>query len=731
MSDLTQKLPQKIRELEDLAYNLWWSWNPEARALFRHLDYPLWSKSEHNPVQLLNEISEEKLDQAAKDSLFHSHYNKVMISFKRELEDGHKWFPREHPDLSDQQIAYFSAEFGIHNSLPIYSGGLGILSGDHAKEASDLGIPLVGVGFMYPQGYFRQRLPSHGWQEAVYEQLDLGQSPIRKVTEEDGSDVKVSVHMGDHTVWARVWRVNVGRTPLYLLDTEVDENDPWDKELSARLYSGDIELRVRQEIMLGIGGVRALRHLGYQPSVWHMNEGHSAFLILEIIREKVSKGASFSEAADEARAHSLFTTHTPVAAGHDSFPFHLLEQYFAGYWEELSISREEFLDLGRHEETWGTGFNMTVMALKMSGQCNGVSKLHGEISRKMWNSVWPTREEREVPITYVTNGIHVPTWTPTEFDKLFSKFLGPDWIERHDDPAVWARLIDIPDVELWETHKSLKWKLFAFLREHVRRGWVNGSTDATQVLTGGTLLDPDALTIGFARRFATYKRATLVFHDLERLKKIILDIHKPVQFIFAGKAHPADDPGKMLIQNIYNLAKHNQLGGRIVFAEDYDMHMARYLVQGVDIWLNTPRKPREASGTSGQKAALNGIPNLSVLDGWWDEGYNGGNGWAISHCEECDSPEKQDAEDANALYSLLEEEVVPLFYDRDRDNIPRGWIDIMRESIRSNVPRFSSRRMLKEYTELYLKAINGKPVRELTETALHETGFNDTGLRSY
>jgi starch phosphorylase len=349
----------------------------------------------------------------------------------------------------------------------------------------------------------------------------------------------------------------------------------------------------------------------------------------------------------------------------------------------------------------------------------------------MWNPVWPTREESDVPITHVTNGIHVPTWTPTEFDQLFSKFLGPDWIERHDDPAVWERLSDIPDDALWETHQSLKWKLFAYLRERVRRGWVHGSTDATQVLTGGTLLDPDALTIGFARRFATYKRATLVFRDLERLKKIILDTNKPVQFIFAGKAHPADDPGKMLIQNIYNLAKHNQLGGRIVFVEDYDMHMSRYLVQGVDLWLNTPRKPREASGTSGQKAALNGIPNLSVLDGWWDEGYNGGNGWAISQCEECDSPEKQDTEDANALYSLLEDEVVPLFYDRDRDNIPRGWIDIMRESIRSNVPRFSSRRMLKEYTELYIKAINGKPIQGQTETAVRETGFNKSGLKSY
>lgn len=726
MSELKKKLPPKIRQLEDLAYNLWWSWNPEARALFRHLDYPLWSRTNHNPVQMLNEISVTELEAVAKDSLFFRHYTKVMLAFNREMENGHAWFQHSHPELSGRQIAYFSAEFGIHNSLPIYSGGLGILSGDHAKEASDLGIPLIGVGFMYPQGYFRQRIPSHGWQESVYEQLDLSQAPIVKMRQEDGTDVKVSVHVGDNTVWARVWRVNVGRTPLYLLDTDVDDNDPWDKELSARLYSGDTELRVRQELMLGIGGVRALRQLGYQPSVWHMNEGHSAFLLLEIIREKVAGGMSFLEAAAEAKASSLFTTHTPVAAGHDAFPFHLVEQYFSGYWGELGLTREEFLDLGRHEETWGTSFNMTVMALRMSGQSNGVSKLHGEISRKMWNPVWPEQQEDDVPITHVTNGIHVPTWVPTEFDQLFGKYLGPDWMERHDDPTIWQRLAEIPDDTLWETHQRMKHKLFAHLRERVRRGWVAGSTDPTQVLTGGTLLDPDALTIGFARRFATYKRAALVFHDLERLKNIMLDSHKPVQFIFAGKAHPADDPGKMLIQNIYNLAKHNQMGGRIVFVEDYDMHMARYLVQGVDLWLNTPLRPREASGTSGQKASLNGIPNLSVLDGWWAEGYNGGNGWAINHCEQCDTPEEQDNEDAKVLYTILEQEVVPLFYDRGRDNIPRGWIDVMRETIRSNVPRYSTRRMLKEYTDLYIRAINGN-----THPPVPAANHNKATLKSY
>ncbi|HEX6384393.1 MAG TPA: alpha-glucan family phosphorylase, partial [Anaerolineae bacterium] len=629
MTPLDEKIPENIGRLPELAYNLWWSWTPEARNLFRRLDYPLWRSTQHNPVQMLQAISPEKLNGAAHDSTFVRHYNKVVMQFDREMQDGRSWFHVNYPEHVDKTVAYFSFEFGLHSSLPIYSGGLGILSGDHAKETSDLGLPFVGVGFMYPQGYFRQRVPSHGWQEAVYQQLDMSQAPVRPVYDGNGNEIRVSVNLAGRLVYARVWHVQVGRNPLYLMDTDVNENDPWDRELSARLYSGDSEMRIRQEIMLGIGGVRVLRALGIQPSVWHMNEGHSAFLTLECIREKIAEGMSFEQACEEVRAHSVFTTHTPVPAGHDAFGFHLIDQYFQGFWNELGISREHFLSLGGHQEEWGMAFNMTVLALRLSGQANGVSQLHAAVSRQMWQEVWPGRPVEEVPITSITNGIHIPTWIAGEMHYIFDKYLGPDWRERRDDPTVWQRIAEVPEQELWQVHVDLKRKLLSFLRDRVRRNWIEGRNDPTQALTSGTLLDPEALTIGFARRFATYKRATLIFRDLERLRRLLLDTHRPVQVIFAGKAHPADEPGKALIQHIYNLAKHNQLGGRVAFVEDYDMHMARYLTQGVDVWLNTPRRPREASGTSGMKAALNGIPNLSVLDGWWVEGYNGANGWAI------------------------------------------------------------------------------------------------------
>ncbi len=497
----------------------------------------------------------------------------------------------------------------------------------------------------------------------------------------------------------------------------MDENAPWDRELSARLYAGDSEMRIRQEMMLGVGGLRLLRRLGIQPTIWHMNEGHSAFLLLERLRELTGGGLSFDEATAVLRKQTVFTTHTPVPAGHDAFPFHMVEHYFGNFWETLGISRQQFLSLGGHEEPWGMAFNMTVLALRLSGQSNGVSRLHGEVSREMWREVWPSLPVDEVPITSVTNGIHIPTWISSELSDGFSKYLGPDWRERQDDLAVWERIIDLPAEELWGIHLEMKRKLIHFLRERVRGKWIDGTYDTTQVLVNGRLLDPYALTIGFARRFATYKRATLIFKDIQRLQRILLDTHRPVQLLFAGKAHPADDPGKQLIQEIYNLAKHSQLGGRVAFIEDYDMHMARYMKQGVDVWLNTPRRPREASGTSGMKAALNGIPNLSVLDGWWVEGYNGANGWAIDAGSGYRSAEEQDRADATALYEMLEQEIVPLFYSRDRDGIPRGWIEVMREAIRSNGPRFSMRRMLKEYTELlYVPALR-QTLGETTEPA--------------
>lgn len=710
MTPLDNKLPAKISRLAELAYNLWWSWTPEARSVFRTLDYPLWRATQHNPVQMLKEISDDRLQEVTKDAAFVARYNKAMMVYDHYMnKSGSTWFNDTFPEEKDKTIAYFSFEFGLHNSLPIYSGGLGILSGDHAKEASDLGLPFVGVGFMYPQGYFRQRLPAHGWQEAVYQQLDMSIAPILPVKRDDGSELKINVEMSGRNVYARVWRINVGRNPLYLMDTDVDENEPWDRELSARLYSGDSEMRIRQEIMLGIGGVRILRALGYDPSAWHLNEGHSAFLVLECMREKVEAGMPYAQALEEVRKQTVFTTHTPVPAGHDTFGFHLVDQYFAGFWDKLGISRDEFMKLGGHQEPWGMAFNMTVLALRGAGLANGVSALHGEVSREMWQEVWPDKAVDEVPITSITNGVHVPTWIAPQINVLFNKYIGANWREHMDDVTIWERAEDIPDKELWETHVTLKRKLLSHMLERIRWRWVDGRHDPTQILTGGTLLDPDALTIGFARRFATYKRATLIFRDLERLQRLLLDTHRPVQIIFAGKAHPADDPGKTLIQQIYNLAKRNQLGGRVAFIEDYDMHIGHYLKQGVDLWLNNPRRPREASGTSGMKAALNGVPNLSILDGWWVEGYNGANGWAIGENREYDNHEEQDWADANSLYELLENEIVPLYYERDRDNTPRGWVQVMRESIRSSTPNFSMTRMIKEYsTELYVKAMRGE-----------------------
>jgi starch phosphorylase len=534
----------------------------------------------------------------------------------------------------------------------------------------------------------------------------MNQAPIRLLHDADGNELKINVILAGRPVYARIWFVNVGRNPLYLLDTDVEENEPWDRDLSARLYAGDSETRIRQEIMLGIGGVRALNLLNIKPDVWHMNEGHSAFLVLELMRQRVEMGLTFAEAENAVRQRTIFTTHTPVPAGHDAFSFQLVEQYFNGFWDQLGISREQFLALGGHEEAWGMAFNMTVLALRVSGQANGVSKLHGQISREMWQEVWPTKPVADVPIISITNGVHVPTWVAGEMHYLFDKHLGPEWRELRDDPRIWQQFKEVPYEELWSVHQSLKRKLMNFLRARVRTRWLNGRHDPTQVLSGGTLLDPEALTIGFARRFATYKRATLIFRDLDRLQRIMTDTHRPVQLIFAGKAHPADEPGKALIQQVYNLAKHNQLGGRVAFVEDYDMHSAHYLIQGVDLWLNTPRRPREASGTSGMKTSLNGVPNLSILDGWWAEGYNGANGWAIGEGREFERQEEQDEHDAQSIYELLEDEIVPLFYNRDRDGIPRGWVEIMRECIRSNTPLFSIQRMVKEYTtSLYANAL--------------------------
>jgi len=714
--DLATPLPPaRISRLTELAHNLWWSWHPEARALFAAIDSKLWDMTAHNPVKLLREVLSARLLMLSQDPAFLRRYDAVMMAFDGALKTHDTWFTRTAPDLAETTIAYLSAEFGIHSSLPIYGGGLGILAGDHCKEASDLGVPLVGVGFMYPQGYFHQRLSVDGRQEAVYEYFDRAEAPLVPALTPAGNRCLVAVPIGDRQIYVTVWHVRVGRAALYLMDTDVEENAPWDRELSARLYGGDLEMRILQEIILGIGGVRVLRALGISPRIWHLNEGHAAFVTIERLREFVAAGMPFSEAMAEVQRTTVFTTHTPVPAGHDAFSFHLVEKYLHDYWGQLGLDRERFLALGYHREPWGEMFHMTVLALKLAARRNGVSKTHGEVSRRMWQPLWPDTPVEQVPISAVTNGVHTPTWVAPELDRLYNKYLGPDWVKQHDNPALWQRVYDIPDEELWWIRVRLKHKLTSFIRERVRQLWREEHRDPVQVIASGALLDPEALTIGFARRFATYKRATLLLQDLARLQTVLQDRWRPVQVVFAGKAHPADEPGKHLIHQVYALAKEYDLGGQIAFVEDYDMHVAKFLVQGVDIWLNNPIPPLEASGTSGQKASLNGVPNLSVADGWWCEGYNGGNGWTISASDPHTDGDGRDTNDAGTLYRLLEDEIVPLYYQRDSDGVPRGWVRVVKEAIVSIAPLFSARRMVKEYVERFYvpaaRAVDGQPIR--------------------
>jgi glycogen phosphorylase len=695
-------LPDRVTRLVELAYDLWWSWNYQAREVFRRLDYPLWRQTAHNPVLMLRQITPELIEQAARDESFLALYDSAMRALDAARAARDTWWQQRFQDRPARPIAYFSAEFAIHQSLPIYAGGLGVLAGDHCKEASDLGLPLVGIGFMYPQGYFHQKVSAEGWQQEVYERLNWADAPIEPATSADGQPCVVAVPLGDRSVLASVWRVRLGRVKLYLLDTDLEENAPWDRELSARLYGGDRETRIQQEIVLGIGGVRALRALGIDPMVWHLNEGHAAFVVLQRIRERLEAGDTFERALDEVRRTTVFTTHTPVPAGHDAFPFHLVEKHLAGAWGTLGAHRDKFLALGHYDNGGGPLFNMTALAIRASGSTNAVSRVHREVTGDMWASLWPPSAPDERPVRAITNGVHLPTWIAAEMSKLFERFLGPDWRERHDDPALWDGVLAIPDEELWAVRQSLRAFLFGFIRERARERWSREQVETARVVAAGTLLDPHALTIGFARRFTGYKRPELIFLDPERLARILNQARRPVQLIFAGKAHPADDVGKHHLQRVFRRAIDPAFGGRIAFVEDYDLHVAHFLVQGCDVWLNNPRKPLEASGTSGMKASINGTPHLSIGDGWWAEGFNGTNGWLIdSGTTEGDV----DAADAQALYRLLEDQIVPTFYDRDRSGIPTRWLAIVKEAIRSVGPQFSARRMLKEYAErLYVPA---------------------------
>ncbi len=688
-------LPEKLSRLKDLSYNLWWSWQPEARALFKEIDRTLWSETYHNPVTLLRNVPRARLDDLMADGAFMGRYQAVMASFDQYMNSKDTWFSKAHPEMNGQNIGYFSAEFGVHHSLRIYSGGLGILAGDHCKAASDLGVPLVGIGFMYPQGYVQQRISSDGWQQNVYEPVDWGSSPVRPVVGPTGGRMVLDVPLGRGTVKVAVWRIQVGRVPLYLMDTNVEGNSPSDREISGRLYGGDRTTRLRQEIILGIGGVRLLRALGIQPEMFHANEGHSSFLFLELVREKVSSGKSLDEAQREVSAMSVFTTHTPVEAGHDVFAEEMISEYFSDYWPQLKVEREQFLDFAR--VPGHTGWNMTALALKLAGRRNAVSRRHGQVSREMWKSLWPSRPVDDVPISHVTNGVHLTTWVQQDLSYIFERYLGEGWRTHQDDAAVWSKVASIPDEVLWMQHNRNKSQLMQTMRARARKRWMAEHSDPTQALAAGALLDQSALTIGFARRFAGYKRATLILHDIERLKKMLFDPWRPVQLVFAGKAHPADDGGKALIQQVYRLAKDPAFGGRIAFVEDYDMHVARYLVQGVDMWLNNPLAPLEACGTSGEKAGANGVPNFSVLDGWWEEGYNGANGWPIGAAGGRGSGPAADAADAEDIYDTLNKKIIPLYYDRDEHHIPRGWVKVMKESIRSVASVYGASRMVKDY----------------------------------
>jgi starch phosphorylase len=694
------RIPEELGRLTELAGNLWWSWHGDAQAVFRDIDPDLWERVTHNPVKLLREVRQDKLDAAAADAPFVARYQAVLDRFDAYMHPAETWFSRTFPDLAGRTIAYFSAEFGLHEALPIYSGGLGVLSGDHCKTASDLGLPFVAVGFLYPQGYFTQYINPEGWQEARYSKLSFSEVPATPAVGKDGKEVLVKCDLPGREVYAKVWKIQVGRIPLYLMDTDVPQNQPGDRELSARLYGGDQNLRISQEFVLGIGGVRAVRALGLEPAVWHMNEGHSAFLGLERARNYVQEqGLSFAEAQEVVRASSVFTTHTPVPAGHDVFNWDLMDRFFSHYWPQLGLQREQFLELARHDQAWGPGFSMTVLALRMAGRTNGVAALHGEVSREMWQWLWPHTPVDEVPIGHVTNGVHLETWLGPDMAALLDAHLAAGWRERLDEPSVLDGITAIPDEAFWHAHRAAKRSLIEFVRRRARnRAIRQGESPAVLDLIEG-VFDEDSFTIGFARRFATYKRATLIFHDMQRFDRLLNNPLGPAQIMFSGKAHPADDAGKTYIQHIARVAQMPEYWDKVGFIEDYDMNVARYLVQGVDLWLNSPRRPREASGTSGQKAAMNGVPNLSVLDGWWVEGYHGNNGWVIGEEREYRDYEVQDDADALSLYRALEHDIIPLYFDRGEDGVPHGWVAVAKEAMRSSLWAFSFRRMLAEYCQ--------------------------------
>jgi starch phosphorylase len=712
MADLDNRLrekfphiPERLSGLVDLAYNLWWSWHPEARVLFKQINQQAWKKSVHNPVKMLQEVPAEFLNSRLSNPEYLRRYDIIMNRFSRYMTNPNSWFSEQYPKGRSLTIAYFSAEYGLHHSLPFYAGGLGFLAGDHLKECSDLGVPLVAVGFMYSEGYLHQHIRPDGWQDNITEVLDRDAAPITRVLNTSGDQMVIQVPFIEPPMYVAVWRVNVGKIPLYLLDTDISLNTPENRTISHRLYTEQTEQRLRQEIVLGIGGRKVLNDLGIEFSALHLNEGHPVFAQLERIRERVATGMTFKAAMDQVKGTAVFTTHTPVPAGNDIFPLDLMGRYFSEYYRQLGIDEETFFGLGHHPCDAGTGFNMTAFALRITQYHNGVSKKHGEVAREMWRCLWPDLQVQDIPIDHITNGVHIPTWLNPRMDSLYSKYfssIDPQWQMNRDNPEIWQMVDEIPDKALWEEHVWLKQKLLNRIRERKRIKWESHLNEPGNLVAEGLMLNPSVLTIGFARRFSAYKRADLIFHDPARLQRILNNPWRPVQIIFAGKAHPADNEGKEILQRIYEFSQQPEFGGRIGFVEDYGEQMAQYMVHGVDVWMNNPIPPMEACGTSGMKASLNGVLNLSILDGWWIEGYNGNNGWAFTGAT---APESRDAADAIAMYTLLENEIVPLYYSAFIDGIPHGWVKKMKESIKSTSASFSARRMVKEYVTKYYPSL--------------------------
>lgn len=691
-------LPEKLKRLEELAYNLYWSWNPSALTLFQRLDRDLWRDTYHNPIAMLGRISQDRLNEIAQDDGFCAHFENACEAMDQYM-NGSNWFNQTYGGKDALSVAYFSFEFGFCESVPIYSGGLGVLAGDHMKAASDLGLPMLGVSLLYREGYFRQYLNADGWQQEVYPENDFYNMPVQLVKNDKGEPLRIQVEYPERTVQVQLWSLQVGRTRMLMLDTDLPENRQEDREITAQLYGGDRDMRIRQEILLGIGGIRALRAIGHHADIYHMNEGHSAFLALERARLFMEEfKVDFTVAREASRASNVFTTHTPVPAGNDTFDPGMVEHYFRDYIKSLKIDMNTFYSLGRQNpQDSNEPFNMTVLALNLAAHSNGVSQLHGDVSRKMWENVWPGTPINEIPIGAITNGVHTRGWISMEMGNLFDRYLGPRWAEDPTDKKAWDLAEEIPDAELWRTHERRRERLVAFARRRFRKQLIQRGAPETEVMQADEVLDPEALTIGFARRFALYKRGTLLLRDKERIKRLLSDKDRPVQIIFAGKAHPADTMAKEIIRELIHFMRDPALRRRIVFLENYDMNVARYMMQGVDIWLNTPRRPLEASGTSGMKAAANGALNVSILDGWWCEGYSPETGFAIGRGEEYTDLNQQDAIESAALYNLLEKEVIPLFYDRSADGLPRNWVRRMKGAIRHLCFGFNANRMVHDY----------------------------------